>query len=222
MSAAQPTVFVVDDDASVRRALARVFASLGLGVETFAGADEFFARAPAAERGCILLDIKMPRTSGLELQTQLKGAGIDLPVIFLTAHADVPTTVRAMTHGALDVVTKPFREDALLDAVNRAIALDGARCVARAGFQQLRQRFDAMTPRERTVMGLIVTGKLNKQVASLIGTSEKTVKVHRARVMAKMEARSLPELVRMADRLGLFLPHLRGCRRSMVPDLESQ
>jgi FixJ family two-component response regulator len=203
MTTAQAKVFVVDNDASVRRALARVFTSLGIDVETFAGAEELFARAPITEHGCLLLDIKMPKVSGLELQTQLQDAGIELPVIFLTAHADVPTTVRAMKHGALDVVTKPYREDALLDAVHRAIALDAERHAVRAGYVRLRERFDAMTPREQTVMSLIVTGKLNKQVASLIGTSEKTVKVHRARVMIKMGARSLPDLVRMADRLGL-------------------
>jgi FixJ family two-component response regulator len=203
MTAAQAKVFVVDDDASVRRALARVFTSLGIDVETFAGAEELFARAPITEQGCLLLDIKMPKVSGLELQTQLRDAGIELPVIFLTAHADVPTTVRAMKHGALDVVTKPYREDALLDAVHRAIALDAERHAVRASYVRLRERFDAMTPREQTVMSMIVTGKLNKQVASLIGTSEKTVKVHRARVMTKMGARSLPDLVRMADRLGL-------------------
>jgi FixJ family two-component response regulator len=203
MTTAPAKVFVVDDDASVRRALARVFASLGIDVETFAGAEELFARAPITEPGCLLLDIKMPKVSGLELQGQLRDAGIELPVIFLTAHADVPITVRAMKHGALDVVTKPFREDALLDAVHRAIALDAERHAARAGYVRLRDRFAAMTPREQTVMSLIVTGKLNKQVASLIGTSEKTVKVHRARVMIKMGARSLPDLVRMADRLGL-------------------
>jgi FixJ family two-component response regulator len=132
----------------------------------------------------------------------LKTARIEMPVIFLSAHADVPLTVRAMKEGALDVITKPFQEDCLLDAVRRAITLDAARNRARDDYQQLRHRFDMLTPREQTVMALVVTGKLNKEVALLIGTSVKTVKVHRAQVMTKMQASSLPELVRMADRLG--------------------
>lgn len=198
-----PTVFVVDDDASVRRALARLFASVSLRVETFAGAAELLVRAPGTEHGCILLDIRMPKTTGLELQRQLKDAGIELPVIFLSAHVDVPVSVRAMKEGALDVITKPFPEDLLLHAVHRAIAWDETRQRERGEYQHLRQRFDTLTPREQTVMSLVVTGKLNKQVAALIGTSVKTVKVHRAHVMAKMRAASLPDLVRMADRLGV-------------------
>ncbi len=198
-----PTVFVVDDDVSVRRALGRLFLSVGLRAETFAGAAEFLARAPGSEHGCILLDIKMPKATGIELQQLLKDAGIEMPVIFLSAHADVPLSVRAMKDGALDVITKPFEEHILLDAVHRAIGLDEIRFLERLEYQRLRQRFDTLTPRERTVMSLVVTGKLNKQVASLIGTSVKTVKVHRAHGMAKMQAASLPDLVRMADRLGL-------------------
>ena len=203
MTSSAPTVFVVDDDASVRRALDRLFTSAGLRVETFAGAAELFARAPGGEHGCIVLDVKMPKTTGLELQQQLEGAGIVMPVIFLSAHADVPLTVRAMKTGALEVFTKPFQADVLLDAVHRAIAIDEVRRQERVEYDQLRQRFDTLTARERTVMAQVVTGLLNKQVAANLGTSEKTVKVHRARVMAKMAATSLPELVRMADRLGL-------------------
>jgi FixJ family two-component response regulator len=198
-----PTVFVVDDDASVRRALARLFTSWRLRVETFADAHEFFARAPSGEPGCLLLDIKMPKTTGLDLQRQLETVGIEMPVIFLSAHADVALTVRAMKAGALEVFTKPFREAALLAAVYQAIALDEARHRERAEYSQLRRRFDSLTPRQQTVMSLVVTGKLNKQIASIIGTSLKTVKVHRARAMVKMQAASLPQLVRMADRLGL-------------------
>ncbi len=197
-----PTVFVVDDDVSVRKALARLLTSVGFGVETFPGAAELLARSPSQEHGCVLLDIKMPGTTGVELQRMLKTARIEMPVIFLSAHADVPLTVRAMKEGALDVITKPFQEDCLLDAVRRAITLDAARNRARDEYQQLRHRFDMLTPREQTVMALVVTGKLNKEVALLIGTSVKTVKVHRAQVMTKMQASSLPELVRMADRLG--------------------
>ena len=203
MTSSAPTVFVVDDDASVRRALDRLFTSVGLRVETFAGAAELLARAPGGEHGCIVLDVKMPKTTGLELQQQLEGAGIVMPVIFLSAHADVPLTVRAMKTGALEVFTKPFQADVLLNAVHRAIAIDEVRRRERAEYDQLRQRFDTLTARERTVMAQVVTGLLNKQVAANLGTSEKTVKVHRARVMAKMAATSLPELVRMADRLGL-------------------
>jgi FixJ family two-component response regulator len=198
-----PTIFVVDDDASIRRALTRLFASVGLRVETFAQAEELPARLSGAEHGCILLDIKMPRTTGLELQRTLREGGIELPVIFLSAYADVPLTVRAMKEGAHDVISKPFQESTLLDAVRRAIARDEARHRERGEYDEIQQRFATLTPRERTIMSLVVTGKLNKQTASLIGTSVKTVKVHRARVMAKMRAHSLPDLVRMADRLGL-------------------
>ena len=198
-----PTVFVVDDDASVRKALARLFTSLGLKVETFAGAAELLARAPAGEHGCMVLDIKMPKETGIELQRNLKAADIDMPVVFLSAHANVLLTVQAMQDGALDVITKPFQEHTLIDAVQRAIVLDARRQQERSEYTQIRQRFDQLTPREQTVMMLVVTGKLNKQVAAMLGTSLKTVKVHRANVMTKMMAGSLPELVRMADRIGL-------------------
>ena len=198
-----PTVFVVDDDISVRTALARLFTSVGLQVETFSGAAELLARDLGSEHGCILLDIKMPKTSGIELQRQLKSSGVELPVIVLSAHADIPLTVEAMREGALDVITKPFREQTLLDAVDRAMAADEARHHERAESQQLRLRFAMLTPREEMVMNLVVAGKRNREVASIIGVSVKTVKVHRARVMAKMQAASLPELVRMANRLGL-------------------
>ena len=195
------TVFVVDDDASVRTALTRLFISVGLHVEIFAGAGEFLARAPRDEHGCVLLDIKMPGMTGIELQQQLKEAGIELPVVFLSAHADVPLTVRAMKGGALDVVTKPFREHTLLDAVQEAFALDARRHRELSDYEQLQQRYDRLTPREQTVMSLVVTGRRNREVASMIGTSVRTVKVHRGRVMEKMQASSLPELVRMADTL---------------------
>jgi FixJ family two-component response regulator len=197
------TVFIVDDDLSVRKALARLFTSVGFRVEVFVGAAELLNRAPSDEHGCILLDIKMPRTSGLELQQKLKDAGVEMPVIFLSAHADVALSVRAMKDGALDVLTKPFQEETLMDTVRRAIALDEARHKSRNEYQQLRRRFDMLTPRQQTVMALVCAGKMNKEIASIIGTSVKTVKVHRANVMAKMQATSLPDLVRMADRLGL-------------------
>ncbi len=198
-----PTVFVVDDDASIRRALTRLLASAGIRTESFPGADEFLARAPRGEAGCILLDVRMAGTSGLELQEKLADAGIDLPVIVVSAHADVPVTVRAMKAGAIEVLTKPFDDRALIDAVRDALARDEANRDERHEHELLLQRFESLTARERTVMSLVVTGMLNKQAAALLGTSEKTVKVHRAHVMRKMFAQSLPDLVRMADRLGL-------------------
>jgi FixJ family two-component response regulator len=204
MMALTPTVFVVDDDASVRKALERLFRSVGLAVETFTGADDLLARVPVEPHGCLLLDIKMPRITGLELQQQLDGFGIHMPVIFLTAHADVPGTVRAMKAGALEVITKPFQDATLLEAVHQAIASDAVRHRNLRDYQDLRERYDTLTSRERAVMAHVVAGKLNKEAAWLMGTSEKTVKAQRARVMRKMSASSLPDLVRMADRLGLF------------------
>ena len=195
------TVFVVDDDASVRTALTRLFISVGVHVEVFAGAAELLARAPRDEHGCVLLDIKMPGVTGIELQQQLKEVGIELPVVFLSAHADVPLTVRAMKGGALDVVTKPFREHTLLDAVHEAFALDARRRQELGDYGELQQRYETLTPREQTVMSLVVAGRRNREVASIIGTSVRTVKVHRGRVMEKMQASSLPDLVRMADDL---------------------
>jgi FixJ family two-component response regulator len=203
MQLGAPTVFIVDDDASVRKALVRLVISAGLRAEAFASAAEFLARSPGGEHGCLLLDVKMPRTTGPELQRQLAENGIDLPVIFVSAHVDVPLTVRAMKDGAFEVLTKPFQDDVLLEAVRQAIARDDQRHRDRAEFEELRQRFETLTPKQREVMALVVTGMLNKQVAARLGTSEKTVKVHRAQVVVKMRASSLPDLVRMADRLGL-------------------
>jgi FixJ family two-component response regulator len=198
-----PTVFVVDDDASVRKALARLFESADLRAETFSGAAEFLARAPVDERGCLVLDIKMPIISGLDLQGCLESAGIYMPVIFLSAHTSVPLTVRAMKDGAFEVFVKPFQQDVLLEAVRRAIAIEDGRLRERAEYLRLRRRHDTLTARERTVLSLVVTGMLNKQVAAAIGTSVKTVKVHRSRAMKKMQASSLADLVRMADRIAL-------------------
>jgi FixJ family two-component response regulator len=197
------TVFVVDDDASVRKALSRLFASVGLRVETYSGAEDFLARAPRDGRGCVILDVKMPGPSGMDLQRQMPAAGIDMPVIFVTAHADVPLAVRAMKEGAREVFTKPFPHQALLDAVYDAIEQDADHFRKQLEYHELRRRYDTLTPRERSVMALVVTGLLNKQVAARIGTSEKTVKVHRAHVVGKMQAESLPDLVRMAVRLGV-------------------
>lgn len=202
-SSQPPTVFVVDDDASVRKALARLFASLGLAVETFAGTAELSARNPRGEHGCIVLDIKMPGKTGIEFQRELKAADVALPIVFLSAHANVPISVQAMKDGAIDVITKPFEEQTLIDAVRRALSLDESRRQDDDRYQEIRQRFERLTPRQQTVMTFVVTGKLNKEVAALLGTSVKTVKVHRGHVMKKMQASSLPDLVRMADRIRL-------------------
>jgi FixJ family two-component response regulator len=198
-----PTVFVVDDDPSVRTAVKRLLASVGLACETFQNAAEFLTRAERGVSGCLVLDVRMPGASGLDLQRVLNQAGTNLPIIFVTAHADVPLTVRAMKAGALEVLTKPFDDQALLDAVYHALEQERVRSHDRDELHRLRERFDTLTAREREVMALVATGLLNKQIAGELGTAEKTIKVHRAQVMHKMEADSLADLVRMADRLGL-------------------
>ena len=197
----KPTVYIVDDDPSVRIAIARLLASVGLPCESFATASEFLKRAERGLSGCLVLDVRMPGLSGLELQHALLESGKQIPVIFVTAHADVPLTVRAMKEGALELLTKPFDDQTLLDAVNGALQIAVVRREADDRLRVLRSRFDTLTPREREVMGLVVTGMLNKQIASVLGTTEKTIKAHRAQVMHKMEADSLPALVRMADSL---------------------
>ncbi|HUK21830.1 MAG TPA: response regulator transcription factor [Gemmatimonadales bacterium] len=198
---ASPTVHIVDDDASVRKSLARLLKSAGYRVETYEGAQDFLVHdhAPEGSPQCLVLDVRMPKINGLDLQTRLCESGMDLPVIFATGHGDVPSSVRAMKVGAVDFLTKPIDDRALLGAVERGLALDAERQRTTAVVNELKTRLGRLTPREREVLALVVTGMLNKQIAGRLGTCERTIKVHRARVMKKMQAGSVAELVRMAD-----------------------
>jgi FixJ family two-component response regulator len=194
-------VFVVDDDASMRRSLERLLRSFGYAVEGYASAAAFLARPPASDIACLVLDLRMPDVDGLDLQGRLAARGDDLPVVFVSGHGDVPSSVRAMKAGALDFLTKPFDESVLRAAIERALDWHGERRASRAGLDALRARFETLTPREREVSREVAEGRLNKQIAERLGTSEKTIKVHRARVMEKLGARSVVELVRIVDRL---------------------
>ncbi|MGK7867712.1 response regulator transcription factor [Falsiroseomonas sp. E2-1-a20] len=203
-------VFVVDDDLSVREALESLLRSVGHVVEAFACTRDLLEHRQrmADAAGCLVLDVRLPGQSGLDLQRELVTAGILLPIIFITGHGDVPMSVAAMKAGAIEFLTKPFRDQDLLDAVHRALALDRVRREASAALATLRERFGTLTAREREVMALVAAGHLNKQIAAELQLAEVTVKVHRAQVMAKMQARSLPELVRMTDRLAADGPKL--------------
>ena len=196
-------VFVVDDDASVREALGRLIRSAGLKVEAFASAEEFLNRPPADAPSCLVLDVRLPDLSGLDLQRRMVDAKNEIPIVFITGHGDIPTTVRAMKAGAVEFLTKPLVDGDLLESIRYAIARDRTARQRHAETAELRARFASLTPREQEVMAWVVSGRLNKQIAGELGISEETVKVHRGQVMRKMEADSVANLVRMSERLGI-------------------
>jgi FixJ family two-component response regulator len=206
MTEAEPTVFIVDDDLSVRRSTERLIRAAGLKVQTFTSAREFLKNPRPEGPACLVLDVRMPGLSGMDLQRELTQSGIHIPIIFITAHGDVPMTVRAMKAGAVEFLIKPFRSRTLLDAVLAAIERDRSAHKQRSESEELRQRYEQLTPREREVMPLVAAGLLNKQVAGELSTTERTIKFHRAHIMKKMCAESLADLVRMVEKLGISKP----------------
>jgi FixJ family two-component response regulator len=210
MTPVVPTVFVVDDDTSVRTALTRLLQSVGFKVETFDSAQAFLEHGSHDGPACLILDVRMPEMSGIELQQQLTRVGLGMPIVFITGHGNIPMSVKAMKAGAVDFIEKPFEDQKLIDAINLAIKKNKKFRTEQAEIKDLQRRVDSLTPREHEVFILVVSGMLNKQIAFDLGLSEKTVKVHRARVMDKMKAKSLADLVRMAEKDGQFKSKLKS------------
>jgi len=200
-SAAVPTVFIIDDDRGMRQSMKDLVESVGLRAESFATGEEFLRRKRSNDPSCLVLDVRLPQMSGLDFQRQLAETGVEIPIIFVTAHGDVPMSVRALKSGAVEFLTKPFRDQDLLDAIQQALQRDRAARERQAEIHDLQERYQTLTAREREVMTLVVSGMLNKQIASEIGASEATVKIHRGHVMQKMQAGSVVDLLRMADKL---------------------
>jgi FixJ family two-component response regulator len=206
MTETKPIVFVVDDDLSVRRSTERLIRSIGLEVQTFTSAREFLKSSRPKGPACLVLDVRMPGLSGMDLQRELARSEIHIPIIFITAHGDIPMSVRAMKAGAVEFLTKPFRSRSLLDAIRAAIDRDRAASNERSEIEALRQRYEQLTPREREVLVLVAAGLLNKQVAGELATTERTIKFHRAHIMQKTHAESVADLVRMVEKLGIPRP----------------
>lgn len=201
-----PTVFIIDDDLSMRRAVQDLVESVGLLAESFATGGEFLRRGRTNSPSCLVLDVRLPQMSGLDFQSRLAETGTQIPIIFITAHGDVPMSVKALKAGAVEFLTKPFRDQDLLDAIQQALQRDRAAREQQAEILNVHERYKTLTPREREVMALVVSGLLNKQIAAEIGASEATVKIHRGNMMQKMQVGSLIELVRIADKLKIFPP----------------
>ena len=202
-AAAVPTVFIIDDDRGMRQSIQDLVESVGLRAESFATGEEFLKRKRTNDPSCLVLDVRLPQMSGLDFQRQLAETGMQIPIVFVTAHGDVPMSVRALKSGAVEFLTKPFRDQDLLDAIQQALQRDRTAQEQQAEIHDLQGRYHVLTRREREVMTLVVSGMLNKQIASEIGASEATVKIHRGQVMHKMQAGSVVDLVRMADKLKL-------------------